>query len=608
MTILTVGLDPEFARVLADMLAPDGVRLDPRGSVSDAQRAGGARFGAVVIDGRPSGAEISALVSNLRAGGRLASDAAVVVVGDRADATLRALVDRIPAAVWTPRPPSLLDLAELLRRAGARARPSVEVDVDDDDDDGDAADPASVPSVVSARSMPSVSAVRPEARRAWSMENCRRVARWWARRASGSVTLDGAGEWHLALGGPVGASALQSAERALQGGVVVLDPGEVAGPGNRAALGALLWRAAAESVGPAPAADWVPTLGPLSERIAELPLRPGTPACLPRMGGADTIEAIARAGGVPVVDLAADLAALAFLGLVGRQGRPHSRSVSAPSPVPRPPAAPSREVVFDPVSTPSVQRFATAPPRLTAPVIERPFGASAPSQPRAERTADSPTHGWRHESVDDPATSPTSNRVPVQRLRREAATLREADPWTVLGLPRRSPPDTIRFTAARMKHRYQILDQDPDPEVRALAAEVLQRVASAEVELLAMKEVVAETPVDDWIRRGVDELAKREWARAEKCFAMAREASPDNPLALAHLGWARFQNPSRPRTVREDEGKELITLALQFDANCAQGWKYMGEIAAARGDVDRARQCFNSAARIDPSFAMAKAR
>lgn len=581
MNILTVGLDPEFARVLADMLAADGLRVDARGSVSDAQRPGASRYGAVVFDGRPPGAEVAALVSNLRAAARLGSDGPVVVVVDRADAPLRSLVDRIPAAVWMPRPASLLDLADTLRSAAARARPSVEIEVEDDEP---------VP-------------VAPS----WRPDNCRALARWWARRASGAVTVDGAGEWHLSLGGPVGASALRAAERALQGGVVALDAGEVAGPGDRAALAALLWRAAVEAVGPTPSADWVPALTALSERVGELPLSACTTACLPRVGGAETVDAVARASGVALADVARDLAALAFLGLVGRRDLPGARS--APSPrAPLPTAAPSREAHADPMSTPSVQRFATSPPRLSAPIIERPFGASAPSRPSGERASDPPSGAYRHESVDDPVTSPTSSRVPVQRLRREAATLRDADPWTVLGLPRRSLPETIRFTAARMKHRYQILDQDPDPEVRALAAEVLRRVTSAESELLALKEVLAETPVDDWIRRGTEELARKDWARAERCFAQAREATPDNPLALAHLGWARFHNASRPKSVREDEGKELITLALQFDGECAQAWRYLGEVAALRGDVDRARQCFNSAARIDPAFAMAKAR
>ncbi|HCH61684.1 MAG: hypothetical protein CL927_03740 [Deltaproteobacteria bacterium] len=38
-----------------------------------------------------------------------------------------------------------------------------------------------------------------------------------------------------------------------------------------------------------------------------------------------------------------------------------------------------------------------------------------------------------------------------------------------------------------------------------------------------------------------------------------------NPKILAGLGWARFNNPKRPVEERQEEGRDYLLLAEQFD-------------------------------------------
>jgi tetratricopeptide (TPR) repeat protein len=230
-----------------------------------------------------------------------------------------------------------------------------------------------------------------------------------------------------------------------------------------------------------------------------------------------------------------------------------------------------------------------------------------PVRPYVEHTTDGPTGAMRAptpaaESVDDPITSATAGTVLLRRLNRELGVLRNADAWTVLGIARRSSSDAIQVASQRMQHRYRTMSGDPSPEVSTLASEILARVQAAETELLTAKAAQSEGPLEGFLRRGQEELARGDWARADRYFSQARQAAPDHPLVLAHLGWARFHHPARPKDSREEEGTDYIELALQFDIDCAQAWQYRGEIAALRNDVAEARACFATATKLDPTF------
>jgi CheY-like chemotaxis protein len=586
--------------MLGVLLAPDGVEVEACTTAADACRLP-LRFkiAALVVDARLPDGEGTAVVTTLRARGNLPQASPVVVLVERADGPARRQIEALGATLRT-KPPSLLDIADLIRsalpvvQAAAGSDPS-------DDPDSDAPvyflpapqpgppDPVSEtpkPVPTGARTEPRL---RPEAargRRTWSMANARMLTRLWVRKATGVLRVEGGASpaWVLLSGGgPVGPNGVAAVDEALSGGEISLDPCEVDEPGDRVALARLVWRAAREAVAGESVLALVPAGNVLTDGAAELPLTAATRRCLLRLGGV-SVQGLARREGAPVDDVAVDLAALRWLGLVGL------RDPGTPEPVADPPSqnlVPIRrapEGSCDPASVTRRDHFGDI------------LGVKA-EPPRRADAAPPPV-----ERVDDPVTSSTASIVPVARLRREVDILRTADAWTVLGIPRRSPLDMVRASASRMKHRYRAMDKDPNPEARELAAEIFARIEAAETELLTGRASSAEPVFEGLLRGGLAAIAAKDWARADRILSQARQHAPDSAIAVAHLGWARFQNPEEPVESREEDGADFVELALQFDINCAQAWAYRGEIATCRGDTEEARQCFSTAAKLDPAL------
>lgn len=587
--------------MLGVLLAPDGVEVEACTTAADACRLPPTfKVAALVIDARLPDGEGTAVVTTLRTRGNLPQAAPVVVLVERADGPARRQIEALGATLRT-KPPSLLDIADIIRSA-LPALPSAASPEPSDAPDSDAPiyflpAPAPGPPDPVSRSQKPVplgtrtdSRPRPDAargRRTWNMANARVLTRLWVRKATGVLRVEGGASpaWVLLSGGgPVGPDGVAAVDEALSGGEIMLDPCEVDEPGDRVALARLVWRAAREAVAGESVLALVPAGNSLTDGAAELPLTAATRRCLLRLGGV-SVQGLARREGAPVDDVAVDLAALRWLGLVGL------RDPSTPEPVGDPPSQ-----------------------NLIAPIRRAPEGSGDPASVtrrdhfgdilgvKSERTHPADVAPRPVERVDDPVTSSTASIVPVARLRREVDILRTADAWTVLGIPRRSPMDMVRAAAARMKHRYRAMDRDPNPEARELAAEIFTRIEAAETELLTGRTSSAEPVFEGLLRAGLAAIAAQDWARADRILSQARQHAPDSAIAVAHLGWARFQNPEEAVESREEDGADFVELALQFDINCAQAWAYRGEIATCRGDTEEARQCFSTAAKLDPAL------
>ncbi len=620
MNVLIVCSGPEIVRMLTSLVEPEGHRVFACTTAAEAQRLSSpAPFGALVVDGLLPDGGADAVVRGLQSAGRLSAGAPILVLGDRADADIQSRMQRIPSAVLMWKPASLLDIVERIRRAdaasagsAARVEPmavrvgtvvvpvragflesaaTVEVvdDEDDDDADADTGGSETFGHRVDADAEP------------WNRENVRMLSRWWARRATGAVRVDGGSgaAFQLSRGGLVGGGRVAAVESAMRASSVVLDPCDVVEPGDRGALAQLLWRAATQASRGEDAWSLIPLMTSLSGSTSELTVHSVTRRCLARSASGATVDELAREEEPYWGGVAGEIAALAWMGLIGLE----HRSKLEPLPV-----APSRglaDVVWSqgPVERPFDQ--APAPQRSAHEVTRDGPTYELPPRPYVEHTTDGPTgamHAPTVESVDDPITSATAGTVLLRRLNREVGVLRSADAWTVLGIARRSTPDAIQVASQRMQHRYRAMSADPAPDVSTLAAEILARVQAAEAELLAAKAAHTEGPLEGFLRRGQEELARGDWARADRYFSQARQAAPDHPLVLAHLGWARFHHPARPKDSREEEGTDYIELALQFDIDCAQAWQYRGEIAALRNDIAEARACFATATKLDPTF------
>ena len=104
--------------------------------------------------------------------------------------------------------------------------------------------------------------------------------------------------------------------------------------------------------------------------------------------------------------------------------------------------------------------------------------------------------------------------------------------------------------------------------------------------------------VDGLLRDGLAAAGRSAWAQADALFSRARARAPENAVVAAHLGWTRAHNPELPIDARASQGADLVELALQIDADCGLAWRYCGQLASLRGDVDEAARCFEAARKL----------
>lgn len=165
------------------------------------------------------------------------------------------------------------------------------------------------------------------------MAGARRVARWWACRATGVLQLGGnkVGCGLISDGGPVGPDGRALIRSALQGGDVSLSPCGVDGAGDRTWLATLLWGEARGATRASSIGARVPERNELSRVIPGLPLARETERCIDRLGGV-AVDRLAAREQAALDVLGADLAALHWLGLIFLRDLPVSESVELEDP------------------------------------------------------------------------------------------------------------------------------------------------------------------------------------------------------------------------------------------------------------------------------------
>lgn len=414
-----------------------------------------------------------------------------------------------------------------------------------------------------------------------SATNARALARWWARGANGVLRVESevGGESQSALvllagGGPVGDDGMEGIRLALSGGTLAFDPMDADEPGARDELAALLWATARAATHLETVQPTLVLLATASPGLLHAPMDARLAGAVVELKEPTAIAELARALDADVRATCDELAVTTWLGLTTLKAPQavHERRAQPPPP----------PLVIPPSS------FAEGAPR--EPAASREAELARP-EPRATlgTTAPIPTRELSPRDRTEP--------IPIHRLRREAELLRHSDGWTALGIPRGSPPEMIAAAAARMRQRYQALQRDPNPDAREYGSEILRRVGEAERSLSGGGSGPDPEVADQTAAGGVA-LERGDFARADRHFSAARRLAPNDAGVLAHLAWARFKNPEHKRPAREEEALELIALALQFDADSATTWRYKGEIARARGDLEGAKAALQTAARL----------
>ena len=187
-----------------------------------------------------------------------------------------------------------------------------------------------------------------------------------------------------------------------------------------------------------------------------------------------------------------------------------------------------------------------------------------------------------------------------RRLKMEVGRLEGASPAEVLGVPQDATSALVKQVSQRMIDRYQMIaDGESHSEAtRVLAATLLERVIDAKTGWGHSTQRAAADPTTAREQVMLEQakvlLEALAYSRADRVLVKARELAMANPGILAALGWARFHNPEKPKEDREEEGRDYLLLAEQFDPRdtevlwqVAQVLEKMGNVAGALSRAER---------------------
>lgn len=332
MIVLVVSPDPEPGRLLSDLLVSDCLVVACAGPVQARAVPRSHPILALVIDGRASPDTVT-LVAEIRSSGSLHPAAPIIFFANGTQDS--AQIASLGARLMT-RPVNLLKVVDLIRAAMSGEVASVRVDPP-----------------------------RPRGREAMASARC--LTRLWCTRATGVLAVAGHSDgWALlSQGGPVGPDGTSAIRHGLLGYEVTIERCEVDEPGDRVSMAAMLWQAARDASLGQSVGSLIPVPNGLTNGATGLPLTAGTRRCLERLGGV-TVERLARRERASLDEVAADLAALRWLGLIAlRETSGPTVDVEVDSP-----SFPSAEVSEDaPTTTPSPDASGLVLSRLVADAI-----------------------------------------------------------------------------------------------------------------------------------------------------------------------------------------------------------------------------------------------
>lgn len=112
--------------------------------------------------------------------------------------------------------------------------------------------------------------------------------------------------------------------------------------------------------------------------------------------------------------------------------------------------------------------------------------------------------------------------------------------------------------------------------------------------------LMRETPSDNTPPERWRQVREIHALRARSCYQLVLDAKPDHPYAILNTGFTYLVESTFPDLTPEAREKALVTAtqyaqqALNARRLDAQAYYYLGEIAARRGQCDRALRIFNA--------------
>ena len=399
-------------------------------------------------------------------------------------------------------------------------------------------------------------------------ENLREIVDIWTQKQTGTLVVAGqqAGAAIIVDGGLVDDDAYRITKSALKGGVVAFKPGQHDVTGDWARMGRLLFKGARAGSDPRTLRRYfsaVPTANEFTSVARALPLGKESRGFVGRINGVLTVAEIVDAGGFPLGDISRDIMALVQMGLF---------------------------------------------------VLRRADDESAPKTPVSDAQATSKLSGQDRRQVVDANAREEGEQILV-RLQKEFATIKDALPPVVLGVPADADRSMVDAAGARMRQRYAglIARTDVSDEVRKLALEIAKKVDSAYRNFNLDTDIqtgsgrrarmTAFDEVEDMLERARVLIDAKDWVGADQLLSKAHEKRIDHVPVLANLGWARLHNPEHSLEDRTEEGKDFLLLAEQFDPMDADGQYYMAQVLVASNRLDAAEERAKRAAEAMPQDA-----
>ena len=249
-------------------------------------------------------------------------------------------------------------------------------------------------------------------------------------------------------------------------------------------------------------------------------------------------------------------------------------------------------------------------PRAMAPAIPNPRAKLVPRRP--------------------PADTPATPEAILARLNGEYQRLKNADDFTILGIPKGADDEFVRATWERLKKRYTTLANDNSmPKALQHRAEVLLRLSKeAAKRVLTNREVMdaldAATPTQKSQRQApqgapsdqsIEDMAYYEGSkafsagdhkRAVQCFRKARDERIDSVRNMAWLGWAVFHDKEKPEEERNEEALDLLHLASSFDPGHRQGQFFLAFVELKTEQAEQAVKRLRVLLKRYPDHAEAK--
>jgi tetratricopeptide (TPR) repeat protein len=144
------------------------------------------------------------------------------------------------------------------------------------------------------------------------------------------------------------------------------------------------------------------------------------------------------------------------------------------------------------------------------------------------------------------------------------------------------------------------------PEVQQLGRRMVEMVDFAYKRLIRgvandrLRPSPATTPEERLLLQARELIRRRSWEQADRVLARAMELRLDHPGILAAQGWARFHRQDLPLKQRQEDAREQLLLAEQFEADNAETLFRTAVVLDAMGEAEGAYKRVARSVRLDP--------